>query len=228
MRDTDYHRPASAGEAVALAAATGGAFLAGGTALQLGWTRGHAAGALIDLAGIDFGPKVAASADGLRLSAAATLERLRGDAVLAAALPALPALVGRMAGLGVRTMATLGGNLAWRAGDLVPPLLALGAEVETPDGRLPLAAWLAGAPTLILAVHVRPAPLAVEKVGRREAFSPTVVTVARSGGRIAVGGGAVPPQVGDHVAAFDLPGDAVATSAHRQAVVANLAGFLAA
>lgn len=228
MRDTDYHRPGSAGEAVALAAATGGAYLAGGTALQLGWSGGRAPGALIDLAGIGFGPAVAASADGLRLSAAATLEGLRTDPGLAAALPPLPGLLGRMAGLGVRTMATLGGNLAWRAGDLLPPLLALGAEVETPEGRAPLAGWLAGAPGLILAVHVRPGPLAVEKVGRREAFSPTVVTVAVSGRRIAVGGGAVPPQVAGDVSALELPGDAVATAAYRRQVVANLAGVLAA
>ncbi|PZQ50816.1 MAG: hypothetical protein DI556_06785 [Rhodovulum sulfidophilum] len=229
MLDTDFHRPRGPAEAEALRAATGGAFLAGGTALQLGWEDRRAPGPLIDLVGLDLGPAVTRSGEGLRLSAAATLETLRRDACLGAALPALATLLDRVAGLGVRALATLGGNIGWRAGDLVPPLLALGASVEGADGaRVSLEDWLAGPPALITAVHAPIGPLACEKVGRREAFSPALVTVAVSGARVAIGGGPVPPRRVTDLAALDLPSDAAASGDHRRAVVLNLVRHLSA
>jgi carbon-monoxide dehydrogenase medium subunit len=229
VRDTDFARPGDPAEAEALRAATGGDYLAGGTALQLGWATRRAPGVLIDLGGIDFGAPVTRAGDALRLSADATLETLRRDPLLGAALPALAGLIDRMAGLGTRTLATLGGNVAWRAGDLVPPLLALDAEVEGAGGaRTPLAAWLAGPPSLIVALHAPIRPLACEKVGRREAFSPAVVTVAVSGTRAAIGGGPVPPQCVTDPDTLDLPSDVAASGAHRRAVARNLIRYLSA
>ena len=107
----------------------------------------------------------------------------------------------------VRNMGTLGGNLctASPAGDCLPPLLALGAEVELASAsgarRLALAEFLLGpgrtalAPgEALIAVHV-PVPGAdvrqhFEKVGRREALAVAVVSLAAlvrlgHGGKIA-------------------------------------------
>lgn len=229
MLDTDFHRPRTPAEAEALRAATGGDYLAGGTALQLGWADRRAPGALIDLRALDFGPAVTRAGDTLRLAADATLETLRRDPLLGEALPALATLIDRVAGLGVRTIATLGGNIAWRAGDLLPPLLALDAEVEGADGaRVALADWLAGTPALIMAIHAPVRPLACEKVGRREAFSPSILTVAVSGARAAIGGGVVAPRLVSERDTLDLPTDAAATGAYRRAVARALIADLSA
>lgn len=246
-----FVRPRDPAEALAARRELGPAarYIAGGTALQLAWPGGRADHPLIDLTGLDAGPAVAIATDGtLTLSALATLETLRRDAGLAAALPVLAGAIGGIAAWGVRELATLGGNLAWRAGDLVPLLLALDAGVTGLSGRRDLAGWLADpGDDLLLAVTIAPPQpgerVIFEKVGRRAAFTPSLVTVAAlvgpSGTRVAVGGGPVPPAVerlapGADVspaalaARFALPGDDFLSGPARTRLAARvLAGHLA-
>ncbi|MGH2340362.1 FAD binding domain-containing protein [Segnochrobactraceae bacterium EtOH-i3] len=224
-------------------------YIAGGTALQLAWPEGRADHPLVDLSGLDAGPLMRIEDDGaVTLSAFATLETLRRHAGLATRLPVLPEAIGAIAAWGVRELATLGGNIAWRAGDLVPLLLALDASVTGLDGDVALCDWLAEpGEDLLLSVTV-PAlsegtRVIFEKVGRRAAFSPSLVTVAAvtgpAGTRIAVGGGPVPPSLAalpagamlsqEALAAlFALPADDFLSGPARSRLAARvLAGHLA-
>lgn len=170
------------------ALAAGARAAAGMTLLALEWRAAPPAGEICDLSRLAALRGVAETAGGLRIGALTTLEALRRDARLAAGWPAIAALVGAIGSAGVRAQATVGGNLAWEGGDLGPAFLAAGAEIERTGG-------------LIEAVRLPREPgtrLFVEKIGHREAFSPTLVTVAGAvrlaGGRIAalrlaVGGG---------------------------------------
>jgi CO/xanthine dehydrogenase FAD-binding subunit len=229
-------------------------WVAGGTALQLEWTAtgtqspSHSpdGAVLIDISRIDRGPPAAIRDSSLRLAATASLESIRRAAAVAGRLPVLADAIGSVAALGVRHMATMGGNLAWGAGDLLPLLLALDARLVTADGRVVPAASRVEKPrdgSLIVAVDVPlpMGPVVFEKVGRRAAFSPSLVTVAAVAGadglRCAIGGGPVPPQVA-HIAhpadvgalasRFTAPDDPFATGAHRIDVALRvLAGHLA-
>ena len=136
----------------------------------------------------------------LRLGACETHARLLRHPLVTARLPVLAQA---LAGLGsplIRNMGTLGGNIATAspAGDALPPLLALDAEVEIASGtgtrRLLLAECIRGpgrtalAPgEIIVAVRV-PLPDAdalqcFEKVGRRKALAISVVSLAAVIGR---------------------------------------------
>lgn len=199
-----FLRPRTPAEALAARRELGLAarYLAGGTALQLAWPEGRADHPLVDLSALETGPILCTGADGaVTLSAFATLETLRRH-------PGVPGYlvdaIGVIAAWGVRELATLGGNIAWRAGDLVPLLLALDAEVTGLAGPRPLADWLADpGDDLLLSVTIparRPGERVLfEKIGRRAAFTPAIITVAAvtcpQETRIAVGGGPVPPAV---------------------------------
>ncbi|MDQ0884935.1 xanthine dehydrogenase C subunit [Paenibacillus sp. V4I9] len=102
----------------------------------------------------------------------------------------------------VRNLATIGGNVMSRTGDLIPVLLVMDAQIICSDGQnersLALTEWLESpisSQNEVMTGIVVPtaAPLGVEeenkyefylKVGRREAFTPSVVTVA---GRLSLG-----------------------------------------
>jgi len=190
--------PRTVAEAMA-AGRAGAVFGAGLTALQLGWGEDGPEGTVADLNGLPGLDRIALRGDRLEIGALVTLEQLRRCAALAARWPALSALLSQIGALGVRNLASVGGNIAWGAGDLVPALLALDARLVTPAGSIGLAAWPPG--TLILGVEIPPAPafLFIEKVGFRAAFSPSLVTIAATAGfdaagrlsavRIALGGG---------------------------------------
>jgi CO/xanthine dehydrogenase FAD-binding subunit len=252
----DYLIAATAEDALAHKSRLGAAarWVAGATALQLEWTEAGAQSSfhppadavLIDISRIDCGPDVTVRDTTLRLAATASLETVRRAAPVAGRLPVLADAIGSIAALGVRHTATVGGNLAWGAGDLVPLLLALDARLITAGGGTVSLASRIAAPhdgSLILAVEVPlPAgPVIFEKVGRRAAFSPSLVTVAAvarpDSVLCAIGGGPVPPQVatiprGADVLAlasrFTAPDDAFATGVHRVNVAARvLAGHLA-
>jgi CO/xanthine dehydrogenase FAD-binding subunit len=183
-------------------------FIAGGTALQLAWPFGRANHALVSVAAIDLGKPVSLQGDNLRLSANALLEDVRTSPQVALHAPILATAISAIGALGVRHLATIGGNLAWRAGDLVPLLLVLDASVVSFEaGSTSVAEWLQEKmDDLVLSVEI-PLPLPPvamwEKVGRRASFSPSLITVAGaivpgiSGAidtvRLAVGGGPVPP-----------------------------------
>jgi nicotinate dehydrogenase large molybdopterin subunit len=220
MTAAEYIVARDPADAVAARRALGPAarYIAGGTALQLAWPEGRADHALIDVAGIDMGPAVSIisgerRAPALRLAATAVLEDVRRDPAVRTHAPILATALSDIAGLGVRHLATVGGNLAWRSGDLVPLLLVLDARIVAAErGMVAVADWIAlhhGDPEngdLVLAVDIPlpvPQPVMWEKIGRRAAFSPSLITVAAAFAardahaadciRMAVGGGPVPP-----------------------------------
>jgi CO/xanthine dehydrogenase FAD-binding subunit len=193
--------PSTLAQAVALSQA-GGLFAAGRTVLRPGAAPDDNLIDISRLPGLD-GIDEAADGGSLLIGALVTLERLRRDARVMARNPALVALLGLVAGLGVRTLATVGGNVGWGAGDLVPFLLAHDARLETSEGIHDADSLPAGA--LLLAVRLPPQPPMsfVEKAGYRAAFSPTLITVAlcaevleqrATSVRIAAGGGVTRPQ----------------------------------
>ena len=128
---------------------------------------------------------------GVRLGAAVTYAELVAD--LGAAHPALAAAARTVGSPQIRNRGTVGGNLgtASPAGDVHPPLLALGAEVELASvrgsRRVPAAEFFAGpgrsvlaADELVTAVHVPPAGpgQAFAKVGARNAMVIAVCSLA--------------------------------------------------
>lgn len=195
-------QPGTAAAALHLTRACGSeaTYIAGGTALQLGWgvaeEQRPAHTLLIDvLAGaVPAGVHLDAGPDGsrvLRLGAAARLETLRRDARVRAAAPRLAEALDAIAAPAVRHLATLGGNIGWRCGDALPALLAGGARVTLAEGasapldqvlheaRAPGAALpLIAEVCLPLARAPRIGWSVVEKVGWRAAFSPSRLTLA--------------------------------------------------
>jgi CO/xanthine dehydrogenase FAD-binding subunit len=175
-------------------------YIAGGTALQLGWgvaeEQRPSHTLLIDvLAGaVPAGVHLDVLPDGsraLRLGAAARLEALRRDARVRAAAPRLAEAFDAIAAPAVRHLATLGGNIGWRCGDALPALLAAGAWLTLAEGtRVPLDRMLdearAGGAALPLIAEVcwplarapRPGWSIFEKIGWRAAFSPSRLTLA--------------------------------------------------
>jgi CO/xanthine dehydrogenase FAD-binding subunit len=193
-------RVARSTDEAAAAVRDGAVALAGRTVLRPGLPTPEQAVDLSRIPGLD----AIEPGEGLvRIGATATLEAVRTHSIVVARLPSLAALLAFVGALGVRHLATIGGNIAWRCGDLVPVLLALDAVIETSVGEVSADAVPARA--LITAVRVpdQPPLAAVEKVGYRGAFSPALVTVAafaRPGGRgvtavrVAIGGGATAPR----------------------------------
>lgn len=197
-----------------MAAEPGARMVAGGTALQLEWARGESMPAcMIDLGGLANLRRMSSDGTGLRIGALSTLADLLRDATICDALPLLAAAIRATAGPAVRTLATIGGNVAGGSGCLIPALLALDAAavVATADGQatLPLSSWLRRdtAATQVLEALLVPLPPAGarwtwRKIGLRAAFTPGVISAAglldiRDGrvavARLAVGSGIVAP-----------------------------------
>jgi CO/xanthine dehydrogenase FAD-binding subunit len=126
-------------------------------------------------------------------------------------------------GPALRNMATIGGNLVV-GGDVAVALLALDAEVRLSSRTLAVAEfWSSFRPgeEIILSVSFEDADLVFLRCARRAANSPAVVSVAVSGGRVALGGVAPHPVLvpADPVAAaaeIDPPTDAIASAWYRR------------
>ncbi|MFM7336225.1 MAG: FAD binding domain-containing protein [Tabrizicola sp.] len=142
--DVDYARPETLTEALGFLA-RGGRVLAGGTDLYPG-AGVRLSGPVVDLAGV-------ADLAGLQLGTelrigSATSWTAIAKAALPPALRALQQAARQVGGRQVQNAGTIGGNLcnASPAADGVPPLLALGAEVELVSAngarRLPLQDFL--------------------------------------------------------------------------------------
>ncbi|MCM2449271.1 molybdopterin cofactor-binding domain-containing protein [Agrobacterium vitis] len=201
--------------AIAEAQQPGARIVAGATALQLEWAKGLTTPErMISLSLLSPELSGIAQVGGhVRIGAMTTLADLLASRDVAMALPLLHAAVTKVASPAVRTLATLGGNIAGRAGCLLPALLALDAGLEFagyPQGfSVSLENWLADAPqpaAILTAILIAPQEpqerFTFRKIGLRAAFSPSIINVAgrlivgRSGAdavRFAVGGGIVPP-----------------------------------
>ena len=166
---SDYARPTTLPEALALLAAGPRTVLAGGTDLYPATQAQRLAGPLLDISALEGLTGITAGPQGLRIGAATTWTAL-AEAELPPALAALQQAARLVGGRQIQNAGTLGGNLcnASPAADGVPPLMVLGAEVELASvrgvRRLPLAGFVLGArktarapDELLTAVHV-PAP----------------------------------------------------------------------
>ena len=207
-------RPETLSQAVAMLAEAGpdARFSAGSTALQAEWSLGKPRpSALIDISRLGGFSGFIMTDVSLRIGAGETLSAIVASPVVAASCPLLAEAARRVGATAIRNRATLGGNIGWRNGCLLPALLALDAELEvlTTQGTqtVPLGNWLAAPaePALITAVVV---PLqdaegryGFRKIGMRAAFTPSVIAVAGAlltssgkvtSARLAVGGGPVP------------------------------------
>lgn len=176
---------------------TAGAFVGGGTALQLGWDGAAPDLTLVDVSALPAAQGVSVHGDRLRIGAANRLEPLSHHPAVRTGAPLLASACGEIAAMGVRHLATLGGNVGWRYGDTLAPLLALDAGAELADGRVVLLADVFERDPLPLIVALwideRTARerSVFEKAGHRAAFSPSRLTLAIVGGTrlAAVGAG---------------------------------------
>jgi xanthine dehydrogenase molybdenum-binding subunit len=124
---------------------------------------------------------VTADENMLRIGAMTALETIRCSSLVKASAPAICVLLASVASLQVRHLATIGGNIVWGAGDLIPLLIAHQAIITRRAERMPLeSAWDGGLIEAVLLPARAPSWAYAEKVGFREAFSPSVVTVAAS------------------------------------------------
>lgn len=232
-----YARPGTLAEALRLLAQGGWQVLAGGTDLYPA-AGARLTGPVLDLSSVA-GLAGITQTDGLRIGAATTWASLI-EADLPPACRALLQSAAQIGGRQVQVAGTIGGNLcnASPAADGVPPLLALGAEVElvstSGTRRMALADFLTGprrtalAPgEMLVAVIIPPAGLsgrsAFEKLGARSHLVISIASVAArvwlegdriAGAAIAVGAcGPVPVRLAKVEGA--LQGAPVATALDR-------------
>jgi len=204
MPDVAYLRPRSLAEAVRIYRETEGCKpLAGGTDLMVMLHAGSlrpAPSSLIDLWSLKE-LKGVRKADGhLEIGAAESYTGIIRSPLVAQHLPALAAVSRTIGAAQIQNRGTLGGNLANAspAGDTLPVLLALDAEIVTDRRAIAIADFFAGyrktalqSDELIVAVRV---PLngrvvRFRKVGTRaaQAISKVILAVSREPARIAVG-----------------------------------------
>ncbi|WP_137126392.1 xanthine dehydrogenase family protein subunit M [Roseomonas sp. HF4] len=151
---TTYHRPDSLAEALAIRAETGALPLAGGTDIHPLRTARAAWGepwrdAVLDLSAVPGLDGIAETPAGWRIGARTTWTAI-AEAPLPPLFDGLRAAAREVGGRQVQNRGTIAGNLvtASPAGDGIPNLLALAAEVEcvslSGTRRLPVADFLTG------------------------------------------------------------------------------------
>ena len=135
MHAFEYHRPATAKDAIGLAAKNAEAkYLAGGQSLvQAMKLRLSSPSDLIDLGTIKDLSFVRTTKDGVEIGAMARHAEVAGSKEVQKAIPALAALAGMIGDRQVRHMGTLGGSLANSdpAADYPAAALGLGATIHT-------------------------------------------------------------------------------------------------
>lgn len=174
-----YHRPASAAEATQLKSklGPGAVFLAGGT--EVNNLHAPRPSALIDLAGLGL-DKIETITGGLRIGARVTFQQLIEHRDIP---DFLKAAAHQMVNRNIRNVATVGGQLGANksCADLLPALLVAEARVVLTDREIPVEAFLAGSPELILAVIVPITPRAFGLAHQsRTASDISIVTAAAS------------------------------------------------
>lgn len=221
-------QPQSAAEAAALLAGSAGnaVFVAGGTLLRTQWEAGTVKmpGQLIDLSKLPGIAGITERPDGVTIGAMTNLAECRLSERLQQSFPLLVEAARVIAAPSIRNLATIGGNIVYGVGDALPALLVYDALLHWHDGLTETteraAEWLLNPrkDRVLLGVELRfqasaagldsdaniKRMTAFHKVGRREAFIPSLVTVAMDGlldkeaGRwrefkLALGGGQTPP-----------------------------------
>jgi len=171
--------------ALQLAHASQAPFVAGASWLQPVWERQRLWPARVIPVSADWEGfcGVTVNGDCLETGALTTLEGFARNPEVMERLSGLGALVDRIAGPAVRHLGTVGGNLA-AGGDLTALALVLNARLHILTGagwqRISLEDW-PGSGSLIRSV-IFDIPtgtrVLVEKLGHREAFSPTRITLA--------------------------------------------------
>lgn len=201
-------------------------YISGGTLLRTQWENGTVSipKQLIDLRKIAGLGEIAFTELHVSLGALVPLSQCRSDEYLRTKTPALQEAVRCIAALSVRNLATLGGNIASGFGDILPALLVYDAELVSFDGKFmteqPLVDWLhsrwggmKSSPRIVTEIRIASSEIEnrvndkvefFRKVGRREAFTPSLVTIALTASidngltlsnvRIAAGGGSGRPQ----------------------------------
>jgi CO/xanthine dehydrogenase FAD-binding subunit len=191
LPDTDFFMAGSVAEASQLAQQPGAQFIAGGTALvRFGRWGGQVPPALVYIGRLGELREIAAEAGRVRVGSLVVHSQLASNPMIRERTPLLSQAAEAVAGPAVRNLATLGGNIVinW---DLVPPLLALDAQVHVHDGAaektLPLFALYdesgesrLGSAELITGVSVAGdlPRTAYQKVARRQAVSRALMGVA--------------------------------------------------
>lgn len=146
---TRYARPNTLDEAVHLLAEEGGTLLAGGTDFYPGLGDRPASGNVIDISRIKEITGVIATADEIRIGGLTTWSELISSS-LPRCYDGLKSAAREIGGIQIQNRGTVAGNLcnASPAADSVPPLLALGAEVElrsqAGSRRMALAEFIVG------------------------------------------------------------------------------------
>ncbi|MEW9701895.1 FAD binding domain-containing protein [Paenibacillus sp. SI8] len=171
-------------------------FVAGGTWLRTRWENGQSQmpDHLISLGRIPALSGITMDTSGhIHIGPALNLADLMQNPLVRQSCELLIRASAEIAAPSVRNLATIGGNVMTRTGDLIPALLVMDAQVRGSDGStdrlLSLAEWLSSpaAPHEVMTGIVIPKvngeeqPVSTQfyhKVGRREAFTPSVVTVA--------------------------------------------------
>ena len=156
---SEYYRPQSMSEAVAILADTPDAtIIAGGTDLVIDRRLGRAdpQAPLVDVTRLDELRGLRWDGDELTIGSAATIRQVECDPTVIARAPALAEAARVLGSVQIRNMATLGGNLcnASPAAEMAPTLMAHDAvaTVHGPDGtrRQPVAALASGPRTTSL------------------------------------------------------------------------------
>lgn len=226
---TRYLRPRTLEEALALRAETAGSspltLLAGGTDVypvrthRTAWFEPFGRD-ILDLTAVPELDGIAHGSDGTRIGAATTWSAV-ATAALPPAFDTLKQASRQVGGVQIQNRGTVGGNLcnASPAADGVPPLLALGAEVELASlrgrRRLPLSEFVLGnrrtalaADEILIAIHLPPQPAQARstflKLGARTYLVISIASVAAviakdgagriASARIAVGACSAAPQ----------------------------------
>ncbi|MEK5212993.1 xanthine dehydrogenase subunit C [Bacillus sp. FSL R5-0603] len=153
----------------------------GSTLLQLQWDKGtlpkqH----LVSLEGIDEMRGISASDTHVSIGALTSLNECRKNPLIKSALGCFSDAASAVAAPGIRSRATIGGNIASKIGDFIPLLLVLDAELIVYQKkliRLPLGAWLSeedfrtAIVTRVIIPRTEGERVFYRKLGRRQAFT---------------------------------------------------------
>ncbi|AXC54255.1 xanthine dehydrogenase subunit C [Bacillus subtilis] len=160
----------------------------GSTLLQLQWDKGtlpkqH----LVSLEGIDEMRGISASDTHVSIGALTSLNECRKNPLIKRALGCFSDAASAVAAPGIRSRATIGGNIASKIGDFIPLLLVLGAELIVYQKeliRLPLGAWLSeedfrtAIVTRVIIPRAEGERVFYRKLGRRQAFTGAAAVAA--------------------------------------------------